>query len=801
MAEDLSFTYATIDGSAVAGADYVETTGALTIPAGAATASVKVPIIGDDLLEGVETFSLALTPDPASAPFIENDPGGLVGAATLVGAGTVLDDDASGGLPTLSILPIEEAIEFNFVQEQAGQDQGLNFGGGNTVKVVLVLSEPSDRPVTGFVGQSSGTAEEGVDFSLLGASPFRFEPGQTVITRGINLDANPELEADESVQFEIWDVENAVFTGNVPYLRSNGVILDVADDAPSDGVAYFVGSPVVLEDLNGQAEAQFEIRLSRPADQDLTFQYQTVDGTALAGEDYQATTGAITLIAGQTIGSVNVPIIGGDIQEEMQQFSLTVTPDAASALILTNETDPNAGVGVADILADNSAPIAADDAVTVSEDASSVDIDVLANDTDADGDEFAVIGRDTSGTIGRVPISNGALRYDPDGRFEDLNAGETATDSFTYTISDGRGGTSTATVNITITGVDDVPDNASPSAVSDFQEISKDSGPIVVDVLANDTDPDGDSLTVISVDGGTILQGSVTLEDGVLRYSPNGQFDGLLAGETAIDRFTYTISDSRGGTDTDTASFTIIGANEGEDLLFTGGDDQVTGDASNNIFKGRDGDDQINGADGDDEINGGAGNDILNGDAGNDVLRGNSGDDIVNGGDGDDELYGGGGVDIMDGGAGDDLILGVTGDDQLSGGEGDDNIFGRADNDTLDGGDGDDRLTGNQGDDVMMGGAGRDVLVAGGGDDTLTGGNGQDFFVFLDERGADVITDYEIGVDHIVMTNRSFGDRGVVFSDLGIAQAGADTVVTERGLQITLEGVDAADLTEDDFVL
>ena len=63
---------------------------------------------------------------------------------------------------------------------------------------------------------------------------------------------------------------------------------------------------------------------------------------------------------------------------------------------------------------------------------------------------------DTTGTLGTV-IDNGdgTFNYDPSGLFEALNAGDTATDSFSYTISDGDGGFSTATVTITITGVND----------------------------------------------------------------------------------------------------------------------------------------------------------------------------------------------------------------------------------------------------------------------------------------------------------------------------------------------------------
>ena len=67
-------------------------------------------------------------------------------------------------------------------------------------------------------------------------------------------------------------------------------------------------------------------------------------------------------------------------------------------------------------------------------------------------------GIDTTNTLGQVTDNgDGTFNYDPNGQFDALDAGETATDVFGYTISDGEGGTSIATVEITITGIDDAP--------------------------------------------------------------------------------------------------------------------------------------------------------------------------------------------------------------------------------------------------------------------------------------------------------------------------------------------------------
>jgi VCBS repeat-containing protein len=165
---------------------------------------------------------------------------------------------------------------------------------------------------------------------------------------------------------------------------------------------------------------------------------------------------------------------------------------------------------------------------------------------------------------------DGTFTYDPNGAFENLAVGETATDSFTYTVSDGNGGTDTATVTVTIDGANDTPTANDDAAVTDEETVINipASG-----VLANDSDPDtSDSPTVGEVNGSaasvgatlTLASGAqVTLNaDGSYNYDPNGAFNFLSAGDTATDSFAYTIEDGNGGTDTAAVTVTINGVND-----------------------------------------------------------------------------------------------------------------------------------------------------------------------------------------------------------------------------------------------
>ena len=241
----------------------------------------------------------------------------------------------------------------------------------------------------------------------------------------------------------------------------------------------------------------------------------------------------------------------------------------------------------------NDAPDAVNDSVTTDQD-SSVNVAVLSNDSDIDGDSLTVTLADgTALTVGS-PVtlssgatvtlqSNGAIDYDPNGQFDSVAAGSTDSDSFTYTISDGKGGTDTATVNVTVNGVNDAPD-----AVNDSVTTDQDSS-VNVAVLSNDSDIDGDSLTVTLADGTALTVGTpltlssgatVTLQsNGTIDYDPNGQFDSVADGSTGSDSFTYTISDGKGGTDTATVNVTVNGVNDAPDAV----NDSVTTDQNSSV--------------------------------------------------------------------------------------------------------------------------------------------------------------------------------------------------------------------------
>jgi hypothetical protein len=174
----------------------------------------------------------------------------------------------------------------------------------------------------------------------------------------------------------------------------------------------------------------------------------------------------------------------------------------------------------------NRPPVAVDDAATTSF-AQPVTIAVLGNDSDPDGDPLTITAV-TAPLAGTAVVSGNTIIYTPGA------AGAPANDRFTYTISDGRGGVATATVNVTVTAVADLP----PVAVDDTANTAS-GAPVTIAVLNNDSDPDGDPLTITAV--GAPLSGTAVIAGNAIVYTP-------AAGIAGIDRFSYTISDGRGGT-------------------------------------------------------------------------------------------------------------------------------------------------------------------------------------------------------------------------------------------------------------
>ena len=337
---------------------------------------------------------------------------------------------------------------------------------------------------------------------------------------------------------------------------------------------------------------------------------------------------------------------GGASVELLEDGSFTYTPaenfhgsDSFDYTLLDPSDESDTGAVTITVNAVNDGPSAFDDDFVIDEDAVLFG-DVFSNngngvDTDIDGDALTVQANTFVTSAGATVVLNadGTFEYTPEVNFNGI-------DSFEYTLLDGQGGSGTATVTIDVLPVNDAPEAQDDSFTSMFAD------PVHGNVLGNDTDVDGDLLSVQEGVLPTAQGGTVTLmANGDFTYEPASMFSGQ-------DSFEYTLLDNQGGSDTAIVTITIeiaedaiIGTEGRNFLVGTKGNDTILGLGGRDILIGRNGNDIILGGDGRDFILGGNGNDVLSGGEGRDYLSGGRGDDVLEGGKGRDYLRGGLGAD------------------------------------------------------------------------------------------------------------------------------------------------------------
>jgi hypothetical protein len=253
-----------------------------------------------------------------------------------------------------------------------------------------------------------------------------------------------------------------------------------------------------------------------------------------------------------------------------------------------------AGVAAAGIIATTGnddhkehSPTAVNDAVTTNEDTATT-FDVRTNDTDPDGDPLTVtqINGTTIDSTHPVTITGGVISIGADGRLTFTpTANYNGTPSFTYTISDGRGGTATGTVNLTVTAVNDAPVNTVPGSLSANAGAALTIGGLAI----SDVDGGSGYTTTLKVGSGilsiigTVTGGATVVGNGTGTLVLTGTVDQINAtlkaiGYTSATGFlgttTLTITTSDGSlTDTDTVNLTVSTALSGvaEDGYISGG--------------------------------------------------------------------------------------------------------------------------------------------------------------------------------------------------------------------------------------
>ena len=285
-AQTVTVRYATRAVSASSGVDFVPRSGTLTVPPGTTERKIWVEIPDDRLDEADETFELVLSEPRNAVP------------GDLVATGVIEDDDAEPALLIGDARAVEAEGRIGFF---------------------VWLGADSGRTVTVDYATRAGSATEGVDYHATSGT-LAITPGSSGDTIWVTVVNDRLHEHSETLEMVLSDPRFAV-RGD---LLATGTIRD--DDAEPD---IRVADASVREDAG---RLEFVVTLEAVAGRELNWRFATWDGSAVAGEDYEARTGTVVFDAGETRKTIPVTILDDTIDEVEEDFHIRLTNPRPSGL-------------------------------------------------------------------------------------------------------------------------------------------------------------------------------------------------------------------------------------------------------------------------------------------------------------------------------------------------------------------------------------------------------------------------------------------------------------------------------------
>ena len=543
--------------------------------------SVNVTLLSNDTdVEGnIDVTSVVIVTQPANGTVGVNAQTGVVnyvhnGGLSTSDSFTYTFRDSQGAVSntaTVSISIQKRPLANNdALTVQRGDDGTVNViandtapSGTVTPASVTIVTQPTRGTVTALGNgqisyQHNGTATttDQFTYTITDSNNNVSLPGIVSIT--INAVNQPPVTVSDTA------VVNEGESVDIPVLANDTIAFDGLDTSsvtvvtsPTRGTAVVLNTGAIRYTNNGSETSSdfllYTVRgnnglVSAPTRVDLTITPAN-DGPVAVNDQASVNEG----------GVVNIPVLANDSDSDNPI-------DTATVVIINTPTNGTAVLGVAGVVVYthngsestndsftyrvsdasgkasnlatvsiaiapvNDPPVAVDDTASIASNVAAI-VDIAANDLDLDD------GLDlTSIEIGIAP-AHGTLTIQTDGKVAYVHNGSDATqDTFTYRIRDKAGALSnTATVSLSITLV-----NQPPIAVADSATIAAPGGQVVIDVAANDSDPDGGlnlgSVVIVRApSNGT----AVVLASGSIRYTHNGS-------EATSDSFTYKIRDFAG---------------------------------------------------------------------------------------------------------------------------------------------------------------------------------------------------------------------------------------------------------------
>ncbi|MCB1492024.1 MAG: hypothetical protein KDJ77_09545 [Rhodobiaceae bacterium] len=794
--------------------EYSPGSGSFTISAGQQSTWISAAVYGDTAIEGDETFNLVLT-GLTNAVFAN-------GGAALVATGTIIDDDGTsttvGGVGDFSD-PVTPPVSVSGPLPTLQVHDTKVFEGDSSfeyARFLVTLDRPATSMVTFYYDFEDGSASNALgDFNQTSGSTT-IAAGQQSTWLQAAVYGDIAIEGDETFSLVLSNITNAVFDGGAPALQATGTIIDDDGGSVSGGggvsrPALQVRGPdssggVVMDAVDtsvAEGDSSFDyvfvhLLFSEPLTTSVSVSYQTLDGAAEDGTDYNGISGTATFGAGTESDWFRISVYGDTANEGDESFILRLSnasgfsfangQSTMDATVLIRDNDGSGTAGSAETGPQFSYIPAgteyADD-LTGTDHADTID-GLGGNDTIT-----GLAGADNlKGGTGNDTIEGG-----PGG---DAIDGGTGTDTATYAHSS-SGVTVQLQYNIATGG------DAAGDTLTSIERLtgSSHNDLLVGNPSNNIIRGGGGNDTLKGLNGADNLYGDAG-DDWL--YVDN--LDNAALGGSGTDRLI--VVNGNGVTN-------AVGANGIEIATGNTGDDTFdgTGATVGLTLRGRSGNDVLTGGDGDDYLFGDSGADELRGGAGLDRLFVDENDTVINGGAGSDDRVivqqlasattgvsidmAASEVEVAYGNLNDDTFDGSSATVALS-------LYGRNGQDVLTGGSANDRLFGDNNDaasgDILNGGEGNDFLR--GGSNGAGGFAERDQFVFDADWGNDRIFDFaDNGAEKIDFNSIA----GITQrSDLTITDGSGFALISYHDAvggwdaSIRVDGVTAAELQNNDFI-
>jgi hypothetical protein len=291
--QNVTVDFATTDGTAIAGEDYIATSGTLTFAPGETTKIIPVPIIGDYTIEPDETFTVNLS-NPVNATINRG-----------LGEGTIWNDDTGGSFYISSA---------NTVSESAG----------NTV-VTIARFNGTASGVSVNYSTLNGTATAGQDYTAVSGT-LNFGAGETSKTFTIPIINDAIVEPNETINLKLSNPGGGATLGT-PGPSQMSVLTIVDDDGtPSLSINN-------IRNYEDTGAFNFRVILSGTISQTVTVDYSTADGTAVAEQDYVAASGTLSFAPGETVKFIPIVVRSGfNFYEGNETFTVNLSNPVNAAI-------------------------------------------------------------------------------------------------------------------------------------------------------------------------------------------------------------------------------------------------------------------------------------------------------------------------------------------------------------------------------------------------------------------------------------------------------------------------------------